>query len=41
MTSQCETSGPAKMQKLPDHNLPSEEKNVLEQAAFWHELKVV
>ena len=26
---------------LPKHNLPGREKNSLEQAAFWHEVKVV
>ena len=25
----------------PEHNLPITEKNSLEQAAFWHEVKVV
>ena len=30
-----------KTENPPEHNLLASKKNVLEQAAFWHEVKVV
>ena len=39
-TSQYETSGKNNAHLL-SHNLPAGEKNSLEQAVVWHEVKVV
>ena len=41
MKQSAKTKFPQLKRFSPEHDLPITEKNLLEQAAFWHEVKVV